>query len=406
MEKRDTVIVSAVRTPIGRAKKGIFAKTRPDDLFEKTITSALKKLPEFDYKEIDDIRCGCAFPEAEQGMNVARLSAILAGLPVDVPATTFNRFCGSAMTALHTATHAIWADDGDVFIVGGTETMSLIPMGGNKFSPNPRFTEDGNNYPDVFISMGETAENVVDRYKKKYPELDRETLDKFGYSSQIKALSAQKEGRFDDEIVKLIVNDNGEVRIYDEKKGIPQGWKLIDKDDGPRADTTLEALAKLKPAFRTNGYHTAGNSSQVSDGASAMVVMSSDKAKKLGITPLAKIVATGLAGLEPEVMGLGPIPASRKALKKAGISIKDIKLVEFNEAFASQSLVSIWELGLTPDIVNVNGGAIALGHPLGISGTRIITTLLHEMRRRKLSLGLAAMCIGGGQGIATIIETV
>jgi len=402
LKSTDAVIVSAVRTPIGRAKRGVFAKTRPDDLFEKVITAALKRLPEFDYKLINDVRCGCAFPEAEQGMNVARLSAILAGLPVEVPATTFNRFCGSAMTALHTATHAIWAGDGDIFIVGGTETMTMVPMGGNKFSPNPRFTEDG--YPDVYISMGHTAENVVDRYQKKYPNLTREELDKFGYQSHMKALSAIKDGKFEEEYVKLIVNDIGEVKIYDGGK-IPDGWKLVDKDEGPRADTTLEALAKLKPAFRTNGYHTAGNSSQMSDGASAMVVMSYRMAKKLKIKPLARIVSTGLAGVEPEVMGLGPIPASQVALKKAKLKIKDIQLAEINEAFASQSLVSMWELGLDPAIVNVNGGAIALGHPLGISGTRIITTLLYEMRRRKLNLGLAAMCIGGGQGIATIIET-
>ncbi len=403
LKSTDAVIVSAVRTPIGRAKRGVFARTRPDDLFEIVITSALKRLPEFDYTLIDDIRCGCAFPEAEQGMNVARISATLAKLPKEVPATTFNRFCGSAMTALHTAVHAIWADDGDIFIVGGTESMTLVPMAGNKFSPNPRFLED-DSYPDIYISMGETAERVVDRFKEKYPNLTREELDKFGYSSHMKALDAQKNGRFDDELVKLIVNDIGEVKIYDGGK-IPDGWRLVDRDEGPRADTTLEALAKLKPAFRTNGYHTAGNSSQMSDGASAMVVMSYKMAKKLKIKPLARIISTGLAGLEPEVMGLGPIPASQKALKKAKLKIKDIQLVEINEAFASQSLVSMWELGLDPNIVNVNGGAIALGHPLGISGTRIITTLLYEMRRRNLNLGLAAMCIGGGQGIATIIET-
>lgn len=403
LKPTDAVIVSAVRTPIGRAKRGFFAKTRPDDLFEKVITSALKRLPEFDYKLIDDVRCGCAFPEAEQGMNVARIAVTLARLPKEVPATTFNRFCGSAMTALHTATHAIWAGDGDIFIVGGTETMTMVPMGGNKFSPNPRFTEE-EGYPDIFISMGETAERVVDKYREKYPNLTREELDKFGYSSHMKALDAQKNGRFDEEIVKLIVNDLGEVKIY-EGGPIPEGWKLVDRDEGPRADTTLEALAKLKPAFRTNGYHTAGNSSQVSDGASAIVLMSYKMAKKLKIKPLARIVSTGLAGLEPELMGLGPIPATQKALKKAKLKIKDIQLAEINEAFASQSLVSMWELGLDPNIVNVNGGAIALGHPLGISGTRIITTLLYEMRRRKLNLGLAAMCIGGGQGIATIIET-
>lgn len=404
IKSTDAVIVSAVRTPIGRAKKGVFAKTRPDDLFEKVITAALKRLPEFDYTLIDDIRCGCAFPEAEQGMNVARISATLAKLPKEVPATTFNRFCGSAMTALHTAVHAIWANDGDIFIVGGTETMTMVPMGGNKFSPNPRFVLSENEYPDIYISMGETAERVVDRFKEKYPQLIREELDKFGYSSHMKAVAAQKEGKWDEELVKLIVNDLGEVEIYNGGK-VPDGWRLVDRDEGPRPDTTLEALAKLKPAFRANGYHTAGNSSQMSDGASAMVVMSGRMAKKLKIKPLARIISTGLTGLEPEVMGLGPIQSSLKALKKAKLKIKDIQLAEINEAFASQSLVSMWELGLDPGIVNVNGGAIALGHPLGISGTRIITTLIYEMRRRKLNLGLASMCIGGGQGIATIIET-
>lgn len=400
---RDAVIVSAVRLPIGRAKKGFFAKTRPDDLFATAIKAALKRLPEFDYKQIEDIICGSAFPEAEEGMNVARVAGILAGLPIEIPATTINRFCGSAMTALHKAAYEIMGGAGDIFIVGGTESMTMIPMTSNKPAPNIKFVQDGTTLPNVYISMGETAEKVIDRYSDKY-NLTRENLDKFSYNSHKKAVAAQESGRFKDEIAQVIVNKaNGDIELYN-GGNIPGGWILVDKDECPRADTTVEALGKLKPVFRANGRVTAGNSSPTNDGASVMVLMSSSKAKELGIKPLAKIRATAVRALEPEVMGLGPIYSTRRILERAKMTVKDIQLFEINEAFASQSIVSIEELGINPDMVNVNGGAIALGHPLGISGVRILTTLLYEMTKRNLNIGLGTMCIGGGQGIATIIE--
>jgi acetyl-CoA acyltransferase len=400
---REAVIVSAVRLPIGRAKKGSFAKTRPDDMFAMAIKAALKRLPKFDYKEIEDVICGEAFPEAEGGMNVARIASLLAGLPVEVPGTTINRFCGSAMTALHKATYEIMGGAGDIFIVGGTESMTMIPMSSNKPTPNIKFVQEGTNLPNIYISMGETAENVIDRYGEKYG-LTREALDKFSYESHMKAVAAQNAGKFKEEIAPVIVNKaTGDIELY-EGGSIPEGWVLVDKDDCPRADTTMEALAKLKPAFRVNGRVTAGNSSPTNDGATAMVLMSSSKAKELGIKPLAKIRATAVRALEPEVMGLGPIYATRRILERAKMTIKDIQLFEINEAFASQSIASVKELGIDPALVNVNGGAIALGHPLGISGVRILTTLLYEMIRRDLNIGLGTMCIGGGQGIATIIE--
>jgi acetyl-CoA acyltransferase len=336
-------------------------------------------------------------------MNVARIASILAGLPIEVPAATINRFCGSAMTALHKAAYEIMGGAGDIFIVGGTETMTMIPMGGSKPTPNIKFVQDGSTLSNAFISMGETAENVIDRYEKKY-DLSREALDRFSYNSHKKAVAAQESGKFKDEIVPVIVKKTtGDIELYNGGK-IPEGWMLVDKDDGPRADTTMEALAKLKPVFRAKGRVTAGNSSPTNDGATAMVLMSSSKAKELGIKPLAKVRATAVRALEPEVMGLGPIYSTRRILERAKMTIKDIQLFEINEAFASQSIVSIQELGINPDLVNVNGGAIALGHPLGISGVRILTTLLYEMIKRDLNIGLGTMCIGGGQGIATIIE--
>lgn len=400
---RDAVIVSAVRLPIGRGKKGVFAKTRPDDLFATAIKAALKRLPAFDYKQIEDVICGSAFPEAEEGMNVARVASILAGLPVEVPATTINRFCGSAMTALHKAAYEIMGGAGDIFIVGGTESMTMIPMTSNKPTPNIKFVQDGSKLPNVYISMGETAENVIDKYGDKY-NLTRENMDKFSYNSHMKAVKAQESGRFKDEMVPVVLNPKtGDIELYDGGK-IPEGWVLIDKDECPRADTTVEALAKLKPVFRANGRVTAGNSSPINDSASVMVLMSSSKAKELGVKPLARIKATAVRGLEPEFMGLGPIYATRRILERAKMGIKDIQLFEINEAFASQSIASVQELGIDPDKVNVNGGAIALGHPLGISGVRILTTLLYEMIKKDLNIGLGTMCIGGGQGIATILE--
>ncbi len=401
---REAVIVAAKRTPIGRGKKGLLARTRPDDLLEKALSAALAQVGEFDRKQIEDVLIGCAFPEAEQGMNVARLAAILAGIPVEVPAATINRFCGSAMTALHAATHAIMTGSGDIFFVGGTESMSAVPMIGNTFSPNPRFIEG--DFPEVYVPMGETAERVIDRYDDQY-DLSREALDKFAYESHQKAIKAQDDGRFADEIVKLAVNPaDGTIEAVDSASDVPEGSIYMEHDECPRRDTSVESLGKLKPVFRTTGRCTAGNSSPINDGASIMVLMSADKAKELGLKPMAKVKATAVRGLEPEVMGLGPIYSSQRLLDRAGLSPKDIELWEINEAFASQSIVSVGELGIDIDKVNVNGGAIALGHPLGISGTRILTTLLYEMIRRDVTLGVGTMCIGGGQGIATLLERV
>ncbi len=416
MKERDAVIVSAVRLPIG-AKKGLLRNARSDDMLAIAYKAALERIPQLeDWKMIDDVTGGTAFPEAEQGMNVARVAALLAGIPEEVPAATYSRMCGSAMTGLHYAYGMITSGALDIVLVGGTESMTLVPMTSNKPTPNIRFVkrlfgeeveepfEIPEDIPNVYIPMGETAENVIDRYGEKYG-ITREAMDQFAYESHMKAIKAQDEGRFDDEIVPVIVNPTtGDVEIYREKKGVPEGWTLLNKDEGPRRNTSLEILAKLKPVFRVNGRVTAGNSSPINAGAQAMVVMSYAKTKELGIEPLAKIRAIGVRGLEPEVMGLGPIYSTRDLMKRFGFKIKDFQLVEINEAFASQSIASIKELGIDPGIINVNGGAIALGHPLGISGPRIATTLLYEMRRRGLNLGLATMCIGGGMGIATAIE--
>ncbi len=415
MKDRDAVIVSAVRTPIG-SKKGVLARVRSDDLAAIAMRAALQRVPQLaDWKMIDDVAVGTAFPEAEQGMNVGRVAALLAGIPEEVPAATYSRMCGSAMTALQYATFAIWSGAADIIVQGGTESMTLVPMTSNKPTPNIKFlkvlfgetiegVEIPEDLPNVYIPMGETAEQVIDRYQDKY-DLSREALDRFAYNSHVKAIKAQDEGKFDDEVVPLVINPKtADVERYRKEKGIPEGWILMSKDEGPRRDTSPEKMAKLKPVFRANGKVTAGNSSPINVGAQATIIMSYKKAKELGLEPLAKIRATGVRGLEPEVMGLGPIYSTRNLMDRYGFGIKDFQLVEINEAFASQSLVSVQELGLNFDIVNVNGGAIALGHPLGISGPRILTTLMYEMRRRGLNLGLATMCIGGGMGIATAIE--
>jgi len=401
---KNVVIVAAKRTPIGRGKKGTLAKTRPDDMLEKALTACLEQVGDFDRLEIEDILIGCAFPEGEQGMNVARIAGILAKIPIEVPAVTMNRFCGSAMTAFHAATHAIMSGVGDIYIVGGTESMSSVPMIGNKFSPNSRFVEG--DFPRVYVPMGETAENVAAKFGEKY-DLSRKALDTFAYESHMKALNAQKEGKYKQEIIKLIVNKtDGSIKIYKEGKDIPKGWVLMENDECPRKDTSVEALGKLRPVFKQGGIVTAGNSSPINDGASAMILMSEEKAKELGIKPIARVKTTAVRGLDPELMGMGPVSATERLLERAGIKATDVDLWEINEAFATQSIASVNELGIDFDKVNVNGGAIAIGHPLGISGTRIITTLIYEMQRRDSKLGVATMCIGGGQGIATLIEKV
>jgi len=415
MKDRDAVIVSAVRTPMG-SKKGLLSKSRSDDMLAVAFKAALERVPQFDdWKMIDDITAGTAFPEAEQGMNLGRISGLLAGIPEEVPAHTVSRMCGSAMTGLHYAAMAIQSGAFDVVLEGGVESMTLVPMTSNKPTPNIRFIKalygediEGIELPEVlhnpYMGMGETAENIIDRYGDKY-DITRQSMDEFAFNSHQRALKAQEEGKFDDEIVPVIINPKtGDVEIYREEKGIPEGWVKLDKDEGPRKETTVEVLGKLRPVFRKGGRVTAGNSSPINAGAQAMLIMSYAKAKELGLEPLARIAGVGVAGLDPEIMGLGPIYSTQDLMKRYGYTIKDFQLAEVNEAFAAQSIPSVKELGLDFDIVNVNGGAISLGHPLGESGPRITTTLLYEMRRRNLNLGVASMCIGGGMGIATAIE--
>jgi acetyl-CoA acyltransferase len=388
---RDVVVVSAVRTPVGRAFKGTLRATRPDELAAVAIKGALDRVPQLDPKEIEDVIMGCAMPEAEQGMNVARIASLRAGLPVEVSAITINRFCSSGLQSIAMAAERIGAGGAEVIVAGGTESMSLIPMGGNKISPNPWLVE---NYPDSYLSMGLTAERVGQRFG-----ITREASDQFSLSSHQKALAAIAAGKFEDETVAVSVSfttPNG-------KK--PKRQEITFKvDEGPRADTSLEALGSLRPAFHVKGTVTAGNSSQMSDGAGAAVVMSAERAKALGITPLLRYVSFATAGYKPEEMGLGPVFAIPKALKLAGLKLSDIDVIELNEAFAAQSLAVIKEADLDPDKVNPNGGAIALGHPLGCTGAKLTASIARELKRRKARYGLVTMCVGGGMGAAGIFE--
>jgi 3-oxoadipyl-CoA thiolase len=395
---REAVIVDAVRTPIGKYN-GTLKDVRPDDLAAHVISELLKRNP-FDKETIDDVFFGCANQAGEDNRNVARMAVLLAGLPLSVPGVTVNRLCGSGLEAVNQAANAVKSDIGDIFIAGGTESMTRAPyvmlkpehsgVKGNQTLydtmlgwriVNPVMQEM---YPPV--SLGETAENVADKYG-----ISREAQDEFALNSQRRAHQAIVNGRFKDEIVPYPIKRKGETILFD-------------TDEHVRPDTTLSQLAELKPVFRKNGSVTAGNSSGINDGASALLIMERQTAERLGLKPLARIVASATAGVHPDYMGIGPIPAIRKVLKKAGLTADQLDLIELNEAFASQSLACIKELGLNPDIVNVNGGAIALGHPLGCSGARIMTTLVHEMKRRDCTYGLASMCIGVGQGIATVIE--
>jgi acetyl-CoA acyltransferase len=388
---REVVVVSSVRTPVGRAFKGTLRATRPDELAAVAIKGALDRVPQLDRKEIEDVIVGCAMPEAEQGMNVARIASLRAGLPVEVSALTINRFCSSGLQAIALGAERIMAGGAEVIVAGGTESMSMIPMGGNKISPNPWLVD---HYPDAYLSMGLTAERLAQRFG-----ITREQADEFSLRSHKNAVTAIHAGKFDDELVPVPVSfttPNGSK---------PKRHEITFKiDEGPRADTSLEALSSLKPAFHVKGTVTAGNSSQMSDGAAAAVVMSAERAKALGIKPLARYVSFATAGYKPEEMGLGPVFAIPKALKMAGLKLSDIDVIELNEAFAAQSLAVIKEAGLDPERVNPNGGAIALGHPLGATGTRLVITLLYELRRRKKKYGLATACIGGGQGIAMVVE--
>ncbi len=388
---REVVVVSSVRTAVGRAFKGTLASTRPDGLAAVAIRGALERVPQLDPLEIDDVILGCAMPEAEQGMNVARIASLRAGLPVQVSAITINRFCSSGLQAIAMAAERIASGGAEVIVAGGTESMSMIPMGGHKISPNPWLVE---NSPGSYLTMGLTAERVAAKYG-----ITRAECDAFSLHSHQKALAAIQAGRFEDETVPVPVSfttPNGSK---------PKRMEIVFRvDEGPRADTSLEALASLKPAFHVKGVTTAGNSSQMSDGAAAAVVMSAERAKSLGLQPLARYVAFATAGCSPEEMGLGPVFAIPKALKLAGLNLSDIDVVELNEAFASQSLAVIRELGIDPAKVNPNGGAIALGHPLGCTGAKLTATVIRELQRRKARYGLVTMCVGGGMGAAGIFE--
>jgi len=388
---REAVIASSVRTPIGRAFKGTLRATRPDELAAVAIKGALARVPQLDLKEIEDVILGCAMPEAEQGMNVARIASLRAGLPVEASAITINRFCSSGLQAIAMAADRIMAGAAEVMVAGGTESMSMIPMGGNKISPNPWLVD---NYPDAYLSMGLTAERLAKRFV-----ISREAADEFSLRSHQKAMAAIQAGKFEDETVPVPVSfttPNGSK---------PKRQEIVFKvDEGPRADTSLDALAALKPAFHVKGTVTAGNSSQMSDGAAAAVVMSAERARALGIKPLARFVAFATAGYKPEEMGLGPVFAIPKALKLAGLKLSEIDVIELNEAFAAQSLAVIQEAGLDPERVNPNGGAIALGHPLGCTGAKLTATIIREIKRRNSRYGLVTMCVGGGMGAAGIFE--
>jgi acetyl-CoA acyltransferase len=389
---RDPVIVAAARTAVGKAKRGSLATVRPDDMAVAVIKHLLERVEALKPEEVNDVILGCAFPEGEQGLNMSRLVALRAGLPVSVPAETINRFCSSGMQSIAHAAFGVMAGQMDCAIAGGAESMTMVPMTGLKFSPNPYLAAD---WPGAYLGMGLTAENVADKYG-----ISRADQDGFAYESHRKANRAVETGLFDPEIVPIQVD----LVEYDKSGDIRKNSFSFKRDEGPRADTTPGALAKLKPAFKEGGTVTAGNSSQMSDGAAAVVIMSRAKADRLGQKPLVRFVAFGVGGVDPEFMGIGPIVAIPKALKLAGLQLADIGIIELNEAFAAQSLAVIRELGINPEIVNVNGGAIALGHPLGCTGAKLTTQLINEMKRRNVQYGMVSMCIGGGMGAAGIFE--
>ncbi|HET9195535.1 MAG TPA: acetyl-CoA C-acyltransferase [Vicinamibacterales bacterium] len=385
---QDAVIVSATRTAVGKAPGGALRTVRPDDMAAAVIKESLRRAPGVDAKEISDVIIGCAMPEAEQGLNVARIASLRAGIPVDAAAVTINRFCSSGLQSIAFAAERIMCGFADAIVAGGTESMSMVPMGGNKISPNPSLVDS---YPDVYLSTGLVAENHA-----REAGISRDEQDAFALRSHERALAAIDAGRFADEITPLTfktVNSDLDVREV-----------TFAQDEGPRRDTSAAALAKLKPAFHATGTVTAGNTSQTSDGAAAVLVTSADFAQARGLTPLARFVAFATAGVEPERFGIGPVPAVRKALKIAGLTLNDIELVELNEAFAAQVLACLRELSIDSDTLNVNGGAIALGHPLGCTGAKLTTTLLYEMQRRRARYGLVTMCVGGGMGAAGIFE--
>ncbi|MCF6267054.1 MAG: acetyl-CoA C-acyltransferase [Desulfuromusa sp.] len=387
---KTTYILAAYRTPGCRAKKGKFKDMRPDDLAAAALAGLIERT-KIDPMRIDDILLGCAFPEGEQGMNVARIAALKAGVPYQVPAMTVNRFCSSGLQSIALAAERIIAGFADCIIAGGTESMTTVPMGGNKYSANPGLVAE---WPESFASMGITAELVADKY-----QVSRQDQDVFAVGSHKKAAAAIAAGRFADEIIPVEVEKTAIV-----KGKVQKTTEMVLIDDGVRADTTVEGLAKLKPAFKQGGSVTAGTSSQMTDGAAAALVVSEEFLKEIGGEPLARFVAFAVKGVPPEIMGIGPMEAIPAALKLAGLKQNDLDLIELNEAFAAQSLAVIKELGLNTDIINVNGGAIALGHPLGCTGAKLTATLLHEMQRRELRYGMVSMCIGGGMGAAGIFE--
>jgi acetyl-CoA acyltransferase len=394
---REAVIVSAVRTAVGKAPRGALRSTRPDDLGAVAVRGALDRVPQLDTHEIEDVIIGCAMPEAEQGMNLARIVALRAGLPIESAAMTVNRFCASGLQAIALAAERIHGGGADVVVAGGAESMSFVPMGGNKIAVNPWLVE---NYPGSYLTMGLTAERVAKHYG-----ISREDSDRFSLESHQKAITAIERGAFSEEIVPVSVtisfpNGNGKSKSTTIKTTTTD-FRI---DEGPRSDTTYDALAKLPPVFHAKGVVTAGNSSQTSDGAAAAVVMSAERAVQLGIQPLVRFVAFAYAGCDPEEMGIGPIYAVPKALKLAGLTLDQIDIIELNEAFAAQALAVIRQLGLDPARVNVNGGAIALGHPLGCTGAKLTATILRELQRRKARYGLVTMCVGGGMGAAGIFE--
>ena len=377
---RAAVIVTALRTPVGRAPAGALRHTRPDELAALVIREVVSRTPELNPALVDDVIFGCAMPEAEQGLNVARIASLRAGLPVSASAVTVNRFCASSLEAIAIGANRIAAGEADIVIAGGTESMSQIPMGGNKISPNPELART---YPDVYLPTGLVAENHA-----RDLSIARDAQDAFALRSHQRALAAADEGRFADELIPVPLDEG----------------RTLSADEGPRRDTSIDALAKLRPAFLQGGSVTAGNSSQTSDGAAAVVLMSEERAAAMGLTRLARFVGYATAGVAPERFGLGPVPAVRKLLSRLQIELQDIDLVEFNEAFAAQVLACLAELPIEPDRLNVNGGAIALGHPLGCTGAKLTTTLVHEMQRRGTRLGLVTMCVGGGMGAAAVFE--
>ena len=385
------VIVSAARTAVGKAPRGTLRTTRPEEMAAAAVRAVMARAPAVDAVDIDDVILGCAMPEAEQGMNVARIASLRAGLPVEIPAQTVNRFCSSGLQTIALAAQQIMSGMGEAVIAGGVETMSMVPMSSNKFMANPTLAKE---HPGAYIGMGLTAENLARQY-----EVTREEQDAFALRSHQRATGAQDAGKFDEEIVPL------EVEITLGGGNETQTYRTtFDKDEGIRRDSSAEALAKLRPVFHAQGTVTAGNSSQTSDGAAAVLVMNEEKAERLGLQPMARFRSFAVGGVAPEVMGIGPVAAVPKALKLAGVSLDEIELVELNEAFAVQALAVIRELGLDEETVNVNGGAIALGHPLGCTGAKLTVHMLHELVRQDKELGLVTMCIGGGMGAAGVVE--